>query len=216
MAAEIDVYNLAVSRIGIGQTIADLTERSEPRRQCSRWFEFCRLEVLRNHPYAFARKAVQLALTADETYPGFQFVYDYPNDCVQLLEIVPEDGLRWQQGTIVFGNWDAREGWPVNRITFERIMRADGQAQAIACDLADAWALYTSSSAIIGIWPSDAVNALAWRLAAEIGGPLKADARLVQQAWNTYEVMKIRSGGNDLNEGYPDPEPDSPSVASRL
>lgn len=216
MVAQVDVFNMAVSRIGIGQTISDLEERTEPRRQCTRWFEFCRLEVLRNHPYAFARRAVQLAESADQTYPGYAFVYDYPNDCAQLLELIPEGGLRWQQGAILFCNWDEREMFRVPKISFERVMRTDGQAQAIATDLYDAYAVYTSSAPVIGMWPTDAVNALVWRLAAEIGGPLKADPRMVQMAWQQYEVMKLRSGGNDLNEGYPDPEPDGPSISARM
>jgi hypothetical protein len=215
MVDQVQLFNMAISRIGIGETIDDITDRKETRRQCSRWFEFCRDKVLKNHPYAFARKARALSLL-DQTYPGYAFVYDYPNDCLDMLEIIPEDGLRWQQGSILFCNWDERESWRVPRIAYERILRTDGQAQAIATDLADAWGVYTSNAAALAVWPHDVIDALAWCLAAEVGGPLKANPQLIQLAWNTYEIHKQRAGGNDLNEGYPDPEPDSPSVNARM
>ncbi len=215
MTSKVELFNIAIGRIGIGQQIADPEERTEPARQCRRFYDFCRRKLLRNHPYSFARQAAALALTA-QTFPGYAFVYDYPNACIELLEIIPEEGLRWQQGAFLFGNWDERDEWRIPRIAYQRILRTDAQAQAIATDLTEAWAVFTTDVSVIDLWPEDAIDALAWCLAAEVGGPLKADPRLVQLAWNTYENHKIRSAGNDMNEGYPDPEPDAPSVMARL
>lgn len=214
MSSQVELYNIAIGRIGIGQKIDDPGERTEPARQCQRFYDFCRRKVLRNHPFAFARKAAALALL-DQEYPGYEYVYDYPNACLTLLEIIPEEGLRWQRGAFLTWSWDERQQWPISRIPYERIMRTDGQAQAIATDLTEAWAVYTTDVTAIEVWPEDVADALAWCLAAEIGGPLKADQRLVQQAWNIYEVHKQRAGGNDMNEGYPDQEPDAPSISAR-
>jgi hypothetical protein len=214
MTTKVELFNIAIGRVGIGQKIDDPEERTEPARQCRRVYDFCRKKVLRNHPFSHARRAAALALL-DQTYPGYTYVYDYPNSCLSLLEIIPEDGLRWQQGALLFGNWDERENWRIPRIAYERILRTDGQAQAIATDLEDAWAVFTVDVDALPVWPEDVADALAWCLAAEVGGPLKADRDLVQTAWNTYENHKLRAAGNDLNEGYPDPEPDAPSIMAR-
>jgi hypothetical protein len=55
----------------------------------------------------------------------------------------------------------------------------------------------------------------AWKLAAELSGPLRVEARLRQYAEQTYLWALSQAQAGSLNEEYPDPYPDSPSVAVR-
>jgi len=213
MSSQLDIYNLAIARVGIGTIIGDVTERSEPRRKCSQFYEQCRDECLRNFPWSFARKAQPLSLLSQE-FPGWGYVYDYPNDCLFALEVIPEEGNRIPV-TRWFDSWRDRQLMRAPKIVFERALRTDGQAQVLLTDLADAWLMYIARVDVVGLYDPDFVNMLAWRLAAEVGAPLKCDVGLTRNAWQTYELMRLRAGGNDLNEGNPDLEPDSPSIEAR-
>lgn len=212
MASKVDVFNFALSRVGIGRKVASPTELSEEAIQCNRWFDHCRDECLRNFPWAFARKATSLALR-DETFPGWSYVYQYPSDCVFALSITTEDGLR--NPMVWFDLWQERVTNQPPRIPFERALRADGQTQVILTDLAEAWLLYIARVEVTAVWDVDFVNMLAWRLAAEVALPLKAKADLAQYAANNYEAMRARAAANDFNESYPDAEPDAPSISAR-
>ncbi|HXH24045.1 MAG TPA: hypothetical protein VNI78_02275 [Vicinamibacterales bacterium] len=212
MASEVDLYNMALSRVGISQTIGEPNERTEPARICRRWFDHCRDECLRNFPWSMARKAKQLALL-DQEFPGYAYVYQYPSDCLFALAVIPEEGLRYPVNWLDI--WQERINQQAPKIAFERALRADGNSQVILTDLSEAWLLYIARVTTTSVWDVDFVNMLAWRLAMEVGPPLKADARLVRNAMDMYEAMRGRATANDFNEGYPDAEPDAPSVAAR-
>lgn len=212
MAAEIDLYNMALSRIGIGQTVGDPAERSEPARQCRKWFAQCRDECLRNFPWSFARAAVQLA-ELDQTFPGWAYVYQYPSDCLFALQVIPEEGLRYPLQWLDI--WQERINQQAPRIAFDRALRADGQSQVLLTDLTEAWLLYIARVETTTVWDVDFVNMLAWKLAAEIATPLKVKADIAQRAADYYEAMRGRAAANDFNESYPDAEPDAPSIAAR-
>lgn len=212
MASLVDIWNMALGNIGIGYQIHDPTEKTEQRRACSRYYAQCRDECLRNFPWSMARKAKQLELV-DQTFPGYAYVYQYPSDCLFALAVMPETGMRTQ-----FNWFDAFNDRLTNqpaRIPFERALRADGQAQVILTDLPHAWLMHIARVEITSVYDVDFVNMLGWRLGYAIGPALKADAKLTRNAMDMYEAMRGRATANDFNEGYPDAEPDAPSISAR-
>lgn len=211
---EVSIYNIALSRVGIGQTVRDRAERTEPAAQCRKFFAHCRDECLRNFPWTFARRWKPLAeLTEAERFPGWAYAYEYPQDCLFALEIIPEGGLRYPVQWVDL--WQERISNRPPRIPFERALRSDGNAQILITDLYQAYLIYIARVTAENVWDAGFVDMLGWRLAAEVGRPLKVNAALAKDAWSNYEAMRGRHTASDFNEGYPDAEPDTPSLIAR-
>lgn len=213
MASQLEIFNMALSRIGIAQRILALDEKTEPRRQCSAWWDHCRDECLRAHPWGFARRSVALAAAANQTFPGYTQVYDYPIDCLRALAVVPEEGLRYPWNWLDL--YCGRELPGAPRVPFDRIAHSGKEKQLIVCDLEEAHLLYIARITATTVYDSGFISMLAWGLASEIGTPLKAKASLVDRAAQYFEGMRTRAMALDLNESEADPEGDSASIQVR-
>jgi hypothetical protein len=85
MASVVDICNIALSRIGEG-TIIDLSEDSKAARQCNLIYNDVRDSVLREHPWNFAIKRVELALLPTAPLFEFDFQHRLPSDCLRVLK----------------------------------------------------------------------------------------------------------------------------------
>lgn len=213
--SETDIANLSLGRLAIGQAIASLVEQSTPARLCNRFYDFCRKTVLRAHPWGFATSAVQLAQVAGQTFPGWQYVYQYPDDCLMVHAIGDESGLRYMQSVLLRCDW--REWYELRRKRqpFQIALKADGASRVILSDVPNAWSFHTADVTNTGVFPSDFEDVFAWRLAMEVGGPLQASASLVERAHQQYLFWHSHATAQDMNERSEDERPDSPSIACR-
>ena len=62
MAADIDIANLALGRIGVRSFISAFTDNSENAEVCNQFYPLIRDKVLSSFPWAFAQKRAPLAL----------------------------------------------------------------------------------------------------------------------------------------------------------
>jgi hypothetical protein len=214
MTAEVDVANFALGRLGIGQSIESLSEQTKLARECKRWFNLCRDMVLRDFPWSFANRAEALALVSGETYPGYEYLYAYPQDCLALRNVADENGMRYSAAAFNWPQcWDAVP--VIARFPYKLALKADGASQVIACDLPDAWGYFTARVTNLNVWPSDAISTFAWCLAAEAGGALQANAQMVGRATQMYEGLRNRAAANSMNEARDDIEPEASSIRAR-
>ena len=95
MASETNIANLALGRLRISKTISDLSERSTPARAINNVYTQCRQEVLRGFAWPFASRPVALVEVDDQTYPGWQYVYQYPTACVMVHCVADQNGIRY-------------------------------------------------------------------------------------------------------------------------
>lgn len=77
-----DICNIALSYIGKRQ-IQSLDEQSETARQCKLHYNNARQNLLRSYAWGFAKK-VTVAALLNTKYPGWEYVYAYPSECVSL------------------------------------------------------------------------------------------------------------------------------------
>lgn len=94
MAADVDVCNLALQKLG-AKRIASLTEDSRNARSCNNLYAQVRDAELRAHPWSFAIGRAILA--PDATGPAFDYLYQFtlPTDCLRPLP--PNDNdLDWK------------------------------------------------------------------------------------------------------------------------
>jgi hypothetical protein len=215
---ETSVANMALGRLGIGQTIASLDEATNPARQCKRWFDHCRDEVLRDLKPDFANVAEALALVADETYPGWGYVYQYPNECLVLHDAGAQSRVPvWYDEPYATGGVGGYRYYPyyVSNVPWKVALKADKASRVILSDIAEAWAFFTARVTNLNVWTPDAISALAWKLASEIAGAIQVKADLIQLARQSYEVEKSRTKAASRNEARQDRMPESPSIQIR-
>jgi hypothetical protein len=207
--------NLALGRVGVGQAIAALTDNTVTAKTCNRFFEQCRQEVLRAHPWGFALRAQPLAQVSAQTFPGWGYVYQYPDDCLTVRAIADSAGMRVIRDAFLSGDVARDQIVQSIKVPFQLALKDDGASQVILTDLADAWAFFTVDVDNTGVWPADFGSVFAWRLAMEIGGPLQAKAELVGAAKNEYLWWLSHATAASMNEQRDDTPAESPSITCR-
>lgn len=208
------IANLALGRLGVGQAIASLSEQSTPARLCNRFFDQCRKEVLRAFPWGFALRAQALAVVSGQTFPGWTYVYQYPQNCVMVRAIGDSAGLRFAR-TATFCQ-DQQDWPPVLRQPWQQALKDDNASIVLLSDVQSAYAFLTVDVTNTAVFPVDFTSTLADRLAMEVGGPLQVKADLVNNAQSRYAWSLSQATAQALNESKDDEKPESPSISCRL
>lgn len=188
MTSQVEIYNMALSNIGISETVANLEERSKARITCSRFWEIARDTALAQFPWSFATKFSTLALIG--TPPrGWLYQYQYPNDCLKALYLTPAGRI-------------PRPMTIDERPNFRTASGDDGQvilSNEEAAELA-----YVVRIADEGRYPPLFVVALSWQLAMMIAIPMTAQSSIVQTAAAGYLQAWQVAASADLNEATED------------
>jgi hypothetical protein len=212
MSGILDVYNLALSIISVSEYIEDPDDRSSTAKTLRRFWPMALDLTLRDFPWACARKSRALTLR-DQDVPGWEYCYNYPNDCIFALAVMPATGLR--APGVWFDCWDRTTNLRPQKIPFERQMNDEAIGQVIATDLVDAYLLYVARVDNPVVFDIGLVVAGAAMLGRLAGPTLKVKREFVEYAQQTYEIERARAAANDFNEGASDPEPTTPSLAAR-
>lgn len=186
MANQIEICNVALSRVGAG-SIQSLTEATREARACRTHYELARDAALRDHDWPFARKRADLAVLT-ETVDDWDYVYQYPADCVAarlILNVASVD--------------------PKDRIPFEVGVNAAKSSRVILTDEEDAILVYTALVSNTVVYDALFVDALAWRLAAELAVPLRAETSLQQTFLRQYLLQLGSAKETGSNEKYEAP-----------
>lgn len=212
---QVGIYNLTLGRLGIGQAVASPTENTVPAKTCNRFYEQCRQEVLRAFPWGFALRAEALALVTGQTFPGWAYVYAYPDECLAVRAVGDEDGLRRARSLVLLSDPAAWSFLQAIRQPWQVALKDDGASQVLLSDLVDAWGFFTVDVTNTGAWPVDFASVVAWRLAMEAGGPLQAKRELIDAAEQRYVAWLSSAAAQNLNEAKDDARAESPSISCR-
>jgi hypothetical protein len=197
MASEIEICNLALSRIGQTQPIASFTEQSKAAEVCAQSYSFCRDIVLQDYLWPFATSWKVLALMGDPP-TNWAYRYSYPSDCLDLRYLV------------IKGNRNPQaDQYPVFELQFYQ-----GQ-QTIITDTDQAEAVYTARVEDPTLFSPMFTNALAWRVAQEIAMPMAVDPSMMDNARQMYAGMVSEAAATALNEVKNDPNPESVFITGR-
>ena len=199
--SEVQICNMALSRIAISIPIASLTESSNAARACSLWFGQCRDTILQSFPWKFARKFVALQDIGTPA-PGWSYRYRYPNDCLRALKVTDAETDR-----IIA---------PIAKNEFEVLADETNAGRSIVCDLQPAYLHYTARIVEPTMFDPAFTNALAWLLSSEVATFLSADAKYAQAAYQSYIGSVNDAFANSLNEGYEGREVYSDLISGRF
>jgi len=198
MASDIEICNLALTRIGVTQPIASFTERSKSAELCAVLFSSMRDQVLRDFDWPFAESAIALADIGTPAN-GWLYRYRYPANCLKVREIV-QPGQRAALSS-------------ESRIPF-KIGYAPG-GQVIHTDQPEAWVLFTFAVTDSGFFDSLFVNALTWKLAAELSVAIASKVDYRQMCEQQYNFALGDAQSAAYNEAQDTPEPESEFVSVR-
>ena len=171
----VKVINLALLNIGVSKTITSLSDQSREGLTASLQYDHGLRHVLRQHPWPFATKYLDLTDTELGTIAvpinnDWTFAYTYPTDCVFARRIVPvATGRSFDDTPIPFR------------------MGRESSARVIYTNEEDAQLEYTA----IFDCPEELVDelfvtALAWWLASALAPSLSRMDKMPQQAWFMY------------------------------
>lgn len=171
MVAVVDVWNLALGKMGARGDVADPREQSAQARKLSVHWATARDMAVQSHDWSFARRRVTLALLPTVP-PGWLFGYALPSDCLVFRGIF--NGVAWNRAPFVPYETGADVDYE-NRPT-----------RAVYTNLAGAAGLYARQA--VGVytartdeplnWPPLFVDLVAWTLAASAAFDITGNANL--------------------------------------
>lgn len=201
MASIVQICNVALYRLGNGQAIASLTEKSPAAEVCHLFYDDCCDAVLADFPWRFATKRVVLADLA-QTQPDWQFSYRYPTECLRIIQLMTPQGPRFPASD--------------DRVPYEVGADDAGTGRIILTNLPQACLRYVARITDPNMFDAIFRDALSWRLAAEIAMPLTGDANLGNLAQQRYQMTLSAASSLSMNETQSPPPPWSDITDARL
>lgn len=186
MPSEVSICNKALLHLG-EDPISSLTEASKAARLCNQLYADERDFVLRAHPWGFAERYVTLAVLADVTPIGFDFAYQYPSNCIKARNIYqPVAGSA-----------------PIN---FRPVANDGLNRKEIWTSQEDAVLVYTVRITAVSLFDAAFIQALSYKLAAELAMPLTKDLKKFQAMIQVYAVYVSEGAKEDAEESADDSE----------
>ena len=198
MLSDIEICNIALSRVAQTEPIVSFTEKSKAAELCSVFYGALRELVLSDFPWPFAESIVNLADIGSPA-PGWAYRYRYPADCLKIREIIQPGQRRPLSSEF--------------QIPFK--IGYDAGGRVIHTDQPDAGVRFTFKVTDPTFFDSLFVDALAWRLAMDLALPLSSKPDLQTFATQQYQMALTKAEASAFNESQDDPEPDSEFVAVR-
>jgi len=177
----VDICNIALSRIGVAP-ISSTSEQSAQANHCRVFFDLARDSALRAHEWNFATAQIQLTEVATNPFYGWGYCYEYPPNCVKVRKVGTAE---------IFIGAD-----PAN---FAVLLDDKLGKNRIVSDQEDAYCEYTVQVINSDLFDALFVDALAWRLAAELAIPLRGDPSLQKQAFQNFLAIVSQAQATDAN-----------------
>lgn len=231
MASEVDIFNLALTFLDLSDVVHSPNDQSNAAAKCKQFYDYARQKVLETAMWDFAIKMPALALVLDQTtlpvstppyYPGWRYVYRRPVDCLRLLAVTTQYGVRVNPFPAYW--WNMAQGptantWGPWRPPFtealDQISVPVNQAIDILTDQSQAFSVYVADVTNVAIWSQSFREAVAWNLAVPIAGPLSANEEAKKLAVAMSKQSITGALALTLNEKQPDLYPDSPAITCR-
>lgn len=198
----VEVCNESLLYVGHGQTINDLEEETMEARACKVYYAKARDALLQALWWKFATKRAVLAELDDEERSGWDFVYEWPSDCLTPRRI-------WNGQRVPAAN---------NKIPFDvESMSASGLVsdRCILTDEEDAELIYTAQVTAVSLFPPLFVEALAWALASKLALILPIKPGVAAAMKSEAGVALRMAAAVELNASQEDVAPPSEFTSAR-
>lgn len=198
MSSDVEICNMALSRVAYTQPIVSFTEKSKAAELCRVFYAPLRELVLQAFPWPFAESIVFLADLGSPA-PGWAFRYRYPADCLKVREIV----VPGQRTTTTNDQ----------RIPYK--IGYDAGGRVVHTDQPEAACRFTFKVEDSTFFDPNFAEVLAWRLAMDLALPLSSKPELQQFATQQYQRALTKAEGAAFQESQDDPDPESEFIRAR-
>lgn len=212
--SDILIANMALNRIGSTQSIQAFTDQTNEAQQLNIWYFQDRDAELTDWPWNFAYKYVALNLVSTigiPANPEWLYSYRMPADCLSVRRIVcgqvvtnaqASPPLTTAPNSYQYNNLVRfrQDGDPLPQPFEEGV---DETGRLIYTDAPYAWIRYTFLQENASLYPRDFADMLAWRVAKDLYGLARADARR-DYCEKMYEKTKQMARARDLNDSQND------------
>lgn len=201
MADQIQIYNIALARVGHTKRVLTLSDATMERETCALFYELCRDSVLRDFPWRFAKRTVALTQLEGTPPEKWLYIYEKPTGCLKARYIEypgnrnprAEDKIKFEVASISSDD-----------LTYTLPDVAPNPAvsvDVIFTDQDEAVLTYTEQVTDTTRFDPLFVSALAWRLAAELGLPLTGKTNFSSMCMQMYERTVREAAAASLSEG---------------
>lgn len=192
---KVSVFNLALTRIGGDPTIQGPNEISAEMEQLTAVYDFSLQATLAAYDWNFARRKEALASTGNTPH-DWLYEYTYPADCIVVRRL--SDGNR-----------------KLIDIPFEIVLKKGLQEKVIQTDLEGAYAIYTAPVTSIRLFTDQFIEALSWKLGAEVALGLTGDKGIRADCLDAFTAFIGSASADSLDEGMSDEPAEPDHLAAR-
>lgn len=93
--SDTEICNMALTQVGANRIIS-LNDNSVEAKLCKDNYANIRDEMLRSHPWKFAKVRVSLALLTTKPAFGFANAFQLPADCLRVFKMMGDESYSWQ------------------------------------------------------------------------------------------------------------------------
>ena len=189
MATKVEIFNMALTRIGSSALIESDTEQSAEALALRTVYSNSLKSTLEALDWTFAR---QIVLLADLGSPpvGWGYQYAYPSTCLKARRLMLPSRLQKPE-------------------KFEVALKADGSAKVINADIAEACLRFTMNITNVGLFNATFAEALSWKLGYESAMTLTGKDKVRDAAASGFNMALGNAQMIDANEGVDDELPDA-------
>lgn len=185
MASKVQICNFALINIG-QRVISSLEDKTPAAALCEQFFEMARDAVLSAHPWNFATRFDYLAQIADDSVPGWDFLYMRPSNCLTVIKL--------------FGDGTTDENGEV----FEELTSNKSGHRAIGANTEQAQIKFTAKVEDPSVFSPLFVEALAYKLGAFLAHPLTGKIELGQAMEKAFllkidEAKRVNKSGSKIS-----------------
>ncbi|WCE04427.1 hypothetical protein [Pseudoxanthomonas sp. JBR18] len=207
-----DIINLAIGKLAQDVGIAAVTDQSKAARVFGRLWDPMSDLVLVERNWPWALKAQLGALAGDAPLPGWQWRYSTPSDCLRVVAVTDEQGMR---ATRRMSIWCDQQASAQYAYEFER---SYGESStSIQTDLEKAWLIYICRVSDTERFPPHFVDALACKLAEEAAPPMIGDRGMNAKPnlKQLYQTALSEAAAVEFNQAEQNVRPMTESLAAR-
>lgn len=200
VTTDVSICNLALSRLSLSP-ITSLSQATKEAKSCAVIYPVALDGVLEAHRWGFAKKTAELVLIEDETYLDWGYTYEWPDDCLAIIEIA-----NYTPSTAPYYSEDTEIPY-TNKIEYDVMVGGGSTAsKVIVTNQEDAELIYTARVENAALYSSLFVDALSYRLASELAVSLRADSKLQANMFNIYQRVLNEATNSSTNQKEKDPE----------